>query len=494
LKSLIKASGKGFLLILINLCLTTFSYGKNGVGSVEEKIKKFEQELQKSREILLEEIDEIDKVEEEKETAVQNQPEEKGQEIKRILTMYFFLDAYHIRGQEDIYERKGEDLIGRLGIRFAYQIKENLSFWSDVYVGAGYQKFMEDDQTKLWWDIRYLYLSNTNLPYRDKYGFGIKAGRVPVIDRRGFWFYNYLDGLYLSYRKTLLQVWGFVGTRAFDTRVGTNEESVNIQGYTYFIGNIKYQYFYQHFASLYLIGEYKNDFSNLSSPDVWEGVREKRKLAWVGIRLEGKPVGRSGLDYWADIGVITGTKGVVNSSIREPYADIVVRGKWSQRVSDIGLDLGAKLIKENWGLGGRLAYGGREFYLPKLSNRRSYLFGKNTIRYYGELFNPSLNNITVVSVFGGYRLEGENWITVNLLNYFKADKNYSSGYSRYFYTAKDKKYLGTEVDLIYDGEIGDNSSKWRFLVVGSYFKGSDAFDHLSRKDGYGIFFKLKRYW
>ena len=431
--------------------------------------------------------------------------EEEPKERERFFSeFYLFVDGSWVDGLDpkDGCWRRGRELLGRLGYRFAFDLGDWASLWGDIFGGIGYQKFNSTSRRRGWWDVRYLYLLTRTIDERKYPGFDLTLGRMPILEPRSFWYRNYLDGLRLRYQSTLLRGYIFAGGRFTDSRISTSEEKINLQGYKYLIGRLDHQYYYKQHLGLFYIKEYKRNFSNTEGPDVWEGVRPKANLNWLGLRLRGEKWRGK---YWLDISYMWGRRGFADTIFEDCSACKIVTATYTEGVHGFGGELGYKRVwgeVRKRGLGFRLAVaqgssdrGGRNYYLPRISTLMEPLFGPNRIRYYGELTNPELNNLIVLSLFGGQQVGEETWIELNLLKYLQYTASPYTPFSRYFISPNgDSRDLGYEIDLILDGQVADDV-KWRYVVAGTLFIPGSAYSGLLDKwYAYGLFLRLKRYW
>ncbi|WP_243644842.1 alginate export family protein [Phorcysia thermohydrogeniphila] len=420
---------------------------------------------------------------------------------KELLKYYLFLDGLSVGGMEikGGCERRGKELTAKVGVRGSWPILESVRLFGDVYVGTGYQSYEETSRNKTWGDVRYFYLL-AEPPYS---GFRALVGRVPLVEERGFWFYNYVDGVRLEYRDSILSGFLFAGKRLGDSRISNTEERINLDGYAYLIGTLDYQYFYNHHLRFFFLREQRGDFGS-SEVSVWSGVKEKESLNWVGLRLNGKFGRKRVRYYWLDVAYMWGKRGFAQVLEEECTAYKEVLSTSYRKVNGFGMEVGGKMVINNKGVGARVALGQgsntpseeRAFYLPRLSTSREKLFGKNRVRYYGELANPDLNNLVIFSLFGGYRFLPKNWLEFNLLKYLRYDSSGGTSFSRYFVAPKSgSKDLGYEIDLMLDGELTTGKSRWRYLLTGSLFVAGGAFDgQLDRDKVYAVSLRLKRYW
>ncbi len=442
---------------------------------------------------------EVNTIKIEEKTSKEKEKEE-NQETRNFLSEnYLFLNNYWILGQKcnNCYLRE-TDFIPKFGIRFLWGIGEKVSLWGDIYGRLSYQKFSQTSRKRGYLGIRYLYLSTESLEdIKQKYpGFYLKLGRIPLIDSEAFWYYNFLDGIEGRYRSSLLKGYLFLGKRLRDSRVNALEENINLRNFRYLIARLDYQYRYNHHLGLFFLKEYYPYSPKVGYKySILKGLRRKTNLNWIALRLNGK--NERGLNYWFNLGFMWGKRDLVNSRTLDCSADRVVESVKNKKRRGWGLDVGLKERYEKSGLGIRIALGSgsssgdRDFKLPKISSRMDRLFGPNRVRYYGELANPQLTNIGIISLFGGYKLSEENWLEANFINYSLLNKNGTSPLSRFFCNPT-SKYLGWELDLMLDGQIRRQDDKWRYLIIGSLFKraGKNAENRFSK----ALLIRIKRYW
>ncbi len=433
-------------------------------------------------------------------------PEEKnkkqaGNFSKRItVERYFFADSYVVNSQKKQCFLRGRDMFAKAGIKFAWSIKKKfLSLWGDIYGKVSYLKFMESSQKKVKPGIRYLYLTNESLiDAQHKYpGLYIRAGRIPLRDKQTLWYNNFLDGLEFRYRSTLFKCSIFAGKRIKDSRAGSFEEPTGIGGYDYILGFIDYQYLYRHHLKAYFIKERYPYMVKKGYYNLWNGIKRKTSLNWLALRITKE----KNMEYWINLAYMWGKRERLSTKYVDCTARKNIEGYLYNTVRGFGVDAGVKLIENRWGVGARIAIGQgsrngkKEFHLPRLSSRMDNLFGPNKVRYYGELTNPGLSNIGIISIFGGYEVSPYNWLEANLINYFLINKNGTTPFSRYFYDPKgNEHWLGTETDFIFNGSLKRKSDKWRYLLVLSYFAASDNFAGLRKKNSFGLLIRIKRYW
>ncbi len=400
----------------------------------------------------------------------------------------------------DTCRRKGHEILGRIGVRYKFQILGSYGVWLDARLGLGHQNYLDDNRNKLWLDVRQLYFSTRNPMGTNMPGVYLSIGRIPVADVRGFWFYNSLDSIKAEYLSTQLNGFVLVGTRFNDSRVSNSQEQNNIKDYDYLIGNLDYQFRYANHAALFFVKEY-SDIDNAVGDhhSVWEPAKPKNNLTWLGLRLRGA-IGddfEHYVRYWLDVAGVWGrTQNISEAACDECGGCRYVTGVSSTKAHGIGGELGALLRSGDFGVGAQIGFAGKKFIQTRLSNNRAIMLGPTTVRYFGQLANPDLSNIVIAGLFGGYRVRTNDWLELNLLKYMQYSKDYGTYFSRYLTSTNgNSRDLGYEADLIYEGEVRETASRWRYNVVGSYFRAGSAFNDVdSIKNAYSLYFDLKYYW
>ncbi len=414
------------------------------------------------------------------------QPKESTSQSRFTGRWYNFFDAGLIKG--DVSGEccnRGRYLTDRLGYRFYYIFTPQTFLYGDLRLGLSYQRFRKESRKKGWFSIKELYLQRNFGDF-----WNLRFGRVPLRERRSFYYYNEVDGLQINYSSALFDGTFFVGKRLNDNRFDNSDERIGINGYSYLILNGKYQYHYRNYLSLFYVKEYRGN-SGKGVGDtfsVWRSSLSETNRNWLGVRLTGD---RDNGNYWADFSFSWGADSIASSSYIDCSASKLITARNYTRTSGFGLELGVKKVYEDWGVGGRFALGSKNFRLPRTANLKSHLFGFNRIRYYGELTDPDLKNVALFSLFGGKRLRPDLWLEANWVNYWKVNSSRTVSFSRYFCSRGSSNYLGSELDLMLDGALlGEgNTNYWRYLVTAGYFIPASYGTSVL-----GITLRVKRYW
>ena len=399
---------------------------------------------------------------------------------------YNLSDARLVRG--DITGEccnRERSLTDKFGYRFYYTLTPQTLLYGDFRLGLSYQRFRKESRKKGWFSIKELYLQKNFGDF-----WNLRLGRVPLREERSFYYYNEVDGLQVNYSSTLFDGMFFVGKRLNDNRFDNSDERIGINGYSYLILNGKYQYYYRNYLSLFYIKEYRGN-SGKGVGDtfsVWRSSLSETNRSWIGVRLTGD---RDNGNYWADLSFSWGADSIASSSYVDCSASKLITARNYTSTSGVGLELGVKRVYDGWGVGGRFAFGSKNFRLPRTANLKSYMFGFNRIRYYGELTDPDLKNVALLSLFGGKRLRPDLWIEANWVNYWKVNRSRNVSFSRYFCSRGSSNYLGSELDLMLDGALlGEGETNyWRYLVTAGYFIPASYGTSVL-----GITLRVKRYW
>jgi alginate production protein len=299
---------------------------------------------------------------------------------------------------------------------------------------------------------------------------------MPFKDHRTWWYDNELDAIKLSHYETLLSWDILAGGRFSDNRISSSDQRVGLEDIRYLVSHIDYHYYFNHHIEFFGIYEDSDK----------EDLYKDHKLGWLGMRTYGKS---TNIEYWTDFAFMSGDIGYIDEA--------------SYSASGYGLDLGAIYRTNAISFGVDIAYGSadisdeedsKKLYLqPKISNNKSSIIGTTRYRYYGELADPQLSNLKIISLFAGSKIFSNNWIEVAYHYYQQneADTNFES--SRFLVKPNGESAdIGTEFDVILGGKY-DNKSELQ--LVFSSFTAGDAFEGVAiEKEAYRAHIDYKLYW
>jgi hypothetical protein len=207
--------------------------------------------------------------------------------------------------------------------------------------------------------------------------------------------------------------------------------------------------------------------------------------------------------YWADIATVVGstqdlqTTEFPNGDERiDDYQNIDLRG-------GIGLDIGFswKSAEEDWGWAISYARGSGEvsgderkhFIQPSISDNKGKIFGESRYRLYGELVNPELTNLQIISGFSGWRLTDQFWLEAAYHYYRQLEANDELSASALLGSPNGRdKDIGQELDLVLAGQWDDTQ---QLQLILSGFAGGSAFDDVTdSRQAYRVLLEYRRAW
>ncbi|HIE65280.1 MAG: alginate export family protein [Nitrospira sp.] len=202
----------------------------------------------------------------------------------------------------------------------------------------------------------------------------LQLGRQRFKDSREWVFDEKLDAVRVFYRFSKVESQLSLSTNIIDPKI-TRDRIINLISYT------SYRFGPKKKASFYFVNRRRKDL-NLS-------------LNFMGISLKGRP--NKNLKTWLELGGVSGIEGPTD-------------------VSGYGFDLGASLrlrypLKPYFTLGYAFGSGDKlpgdnkdnSFRQTGLQDNAAKLWGIARIKYYGELFDPELSNMTIITIGIGIR-------------------------------------------------------------------------------------------
>ena len=366
--------------------------------------------------------------------------------------------------EENLKQRTLQEFVTRVGVRYRKNLNEDLFLDADFRAVYEYINYQKKSQTNTYLEIKRLSLETQNILDTS---ISAKIGRMTFKDKRTWWYDNELDVLKLFHNETILS-WDFsAGGRISDERATASENRVGLKDYIYVIAHLDYQYYYKH------------HFETFS---MYENNNKQTKLAWLGFSLNGDLSNE--VRYWSNLAYVKGKIQISNDSIQ-----------------GLGLDLGSIYKTNNYGFGFSYAYGQgsnangskKLFLQPAISNYKDYMIGNTRYRYYGELLDPQLSNMQIISLYGGFKIYTKTWLEVNLHKYMqnKASQEFRSS-SLITKTNAVSKDIGQEIDFILGRNV-HKKNKLQFII--SKFFAGNAFENVAeKKDSYRAIIDFKLYW
>ncbi|MEA3521757.1 MAG: alginate export family protein [Campylobacterota bacterium] len=408
---------------------------------------------------------------------------------------YFNLRATDAKGMQKINDQHitHQEFITRIGVRHHHTLSENFLFDIDVRAVYEYIDFTGNNESNMYLELKRLSLEIPSLFYTP---ISTKIGRMSFKDKRTWWYDNELDMLKLFHNETLLSWDLSAGGRLSDEKANAGNQRVSLEGSQYLIAHLDYHYYYKHHFEVFAMhednGQDKDPIGQRYS--LTDKIKAYSQLSWLALRSYG--TFNNTIEYWGDIAYVNGNIQNLN------YANAIVVSADDISTSGFGIDVGALYKADTFGFGFGLAHGSGDddskdsqslFLQPSISNNKSSILGTTRYRYYGEMLDPQLSNINILSLYGGLQIYKDLWVEGNYHNYTQhtPSKQLRSS-SLIIATNGIDKDVGQEVDMILGGKF-DNKSEVQLILSG--FFGGDAFKNIAQeKEGYRGVIDFKIYW
>lgn len=250
--------------------------------------------------------------------------------------------------------------------------------------------------------------------------FALQAGRVPLIDRRAWWWDDDLDAVRIVGQG---QGWRLdTGLAQEVMRVSSKERGIapGQRGVRRWFGQASWRPARRHAVELFWLNQ--RDTSSrpaLGSVAVDEDALDTSDLSarWVGLRASGefRPDLGPRLAYWADVARLRGRESLTDYS---ELADgsFLAGATGSRTIRGHALDVGAVLafpvpLRPSIGAAFARGSGGERsaaldanFRQTGLQENKARIGGVKRLRRYGELLQPELSNLEVRTLAAGIRL------------------------------------------------------------------------------------------
>ncbi len=319
---------------------------------------------------------------------------------------------------------------------------------------------------------------------------GIQAGRQRFKDAREWWWDEDLDALRLD--STLGEVRVEVAFARLLGRID-NEESLldpEERGVSRILGHLSWEYAENHQLDAFALRQSDR------SPEEPKGRRlDKQRedvsdadLTWLGVRSSGwskLPFELGKLRYWADAAMVRGDETLRDfDSTRDGRSkvDKVFERRVRGYAMDLGMTFRPDFARSLYLTAGYALGSGPEgdddedeqgFRQTGLQDNGVRLGGVDRLRYYGELLDPNLSNLTVQTLGLGWRILDETSIDFVFHQYRQLEATRDLRSTRLRTRPKGKRrQLGREVDLVFGWE---EFERLRIKLIGSMFRAGSAF-------------------
>ncbi|GAB3668041.1 alginate export family protein [Ramlibacter alkalitolerans] len=310
----------------------------------------------------------------------------------------------------------------------------------------------------------------------------LQFGRVTLLDRRAWWWDEDLDGVRVRY---LGKKWRLdTGIAHEAARKSSDERGVapDMRGVTRWFGQASWLWARRHSVEAFWL--LQRDRSAQPQPGAVfadEDSIDERDLdaRWVGARASGEWRNKGvlhRLNYWGDLAWFAGRERV--SAFEERAADgrFVALGTRSQRLRGHALDLGASAsfdlpLRPLLTLG--YARGSEQFRQTGLQENKMRFAGVKRWQRYGELLQPELSNLQVITAGTGVRFGRNSSLELLLHDYRQVRPSTVVEGSRLSADpGGTSRSLGREVDLLLAIR---ESRRVEFTAKASYFRPGAAF-------------------
>jgi hypothetical protein len=333
----------------------------------------------------------------------------------------------------------------------------------------------------------------------------VELGRLDFEDGRLWWWDEDLDAARISYENDPLEVAVALARELAPSRSDHSYVEPDNERVLRLIAELSWDWSADHSLELFALDQ--DDRSPTGRPGSF--VRDEReddsdaRLTWMGVRGMGAwtSAARGTLGYWIDTGLVRGKEDLVEFvgiSRRTSGVDSVTR----RHVRGWAVDAGATWILP-WAREPRITIGyalgsgdpdpdsgaDRSFRQTGLHGNESGFGGVQRFRHYGELLDPELSNLAVVTLGGGLSLFTSSSLDLVYHYYRQAEPATFLRNARLDpeLTGRDRD-LGHELDLLLALEEGE---RFEIELIGSVFRAGRAFGQDRGEWAYGGFASLR---
>jgi hypothetical protein len=302
---------------------------------------------------------------------------------------------------------------------FFYPLADNLALFLQGKLLYSAHLHSADNQTDLNWDFE---RGESWLSIRKLFGsdFSVQLGRPSFLDKREWWWSTEIDALRLHYDRDTFHVQLSVAEEiapisARDGRIDPQEEDV-----LRVLGRAAWEWRENdqetHWFEGFFLSQHDHSGASATGALVPEDQQDDSDadLSWFGLRalgsIQSARLGR--LDYWMDVA------GVVGDEVVLSFADDgTAEARRTQEVAGWAIDVGltwqanfpghpALTLGYAVGSGDSESESGTDhaFRQTGLQDNSDFFGGTFRLHYYGELLQPELSNLHVLTAALGFRL------------------------------------------------------------------------------------------
>jgi alginate production protein len=310
----------------------------------------------------------------------------------------------------------------------------------------------------------------------------LQAGRITLLDRRAWWWDEDLDGFRVRYLGKQWQLDTGLLHEAGRKSSAERRVAADMRGVTRWFGQATWPWARRHsLDAFWLVQRDRSPQPQAGTVFADEDRTDASDLdaRWVGARASGELRDRGMLDrlsYWADLAWVAGRERVSTFEERDEDGRFVALGSRSQRLRGHALDLGASAtfdlpLRPLLTLG--YARGSQQFRQTGLQENKTRFAGVKRWQRYGELLQPELSNLQVVTAGTGARFGRNSSLELLLHQYRQVRPSTVLAGSR---LSSDPggtgRSVGRELDLLLAIR---ESRRVEFTAKASYFRPGTAF-------------------
>jgi alginate production protein len=333
---------------------------------------------------------------------------------------------------------------------------------------------------------------------RDRIGgtpWSLQIGRVPLLDRRAWWWDEDLDAIRARYA---------TGQWRLDTGIAREvakrssaERAIDpaAKGVTRWFGQLTWPWAQRHAVDAFWLVQ--TDGSSRPAPGAVFADEDRTdpsdlRARWIGARASGEWRIADGprLAYWADLARLSGREHL--SSFKEQDdGSFTADGASRRRVSGSAFDIGATgslplPLRPSLSVG--FARGSSGFRQTGLQENKTRIGGVKRVQRYGELLRPELSNLSVATLGTGVRLLDNSSLELVAHRYRQVRASSSIAGSRLSAEPQGtSRQVGREVNLLFAAR------QWQQVEVtvrASHFKPGAAFAPAERKPARAVEFGI----
>lgn len=329
---------------------------------------------------------------------------------------------------------------------------------------------------------------------------GLQLGRQNVREVRAWWWDFDLDAarVYLDEGPFHAEV----GLAKELGRFSTLQSGIdpNFQGVQRFFGNASWLWASR--QTLELLWLNQRDRSNAQSvgsfiPREYQDPSDAN-LTWIGVRALGQKTFEDygAMKYWLDYAWLTGDDRAARYSSNGTVTSVAHRDVGATAL-DVGLSYQTRLpARPSFTLGfargsgdANVTDGGDGNYRQSsLQKNTGRFFGVTRFRYYGEILQPELANLNVVTAGVGLSLLNNSSVDLVYHRYWQSQAANSQRNVRIdAQPTGNARELGEELDLVFGFR---DLRQWDFEIIGGMFKAGQAYGSLAGKTAYLLSFDV----